>query len=259
MSLIQSTADSLRRRQRHALNQLGIKVFRKTDEWMAHASLISAGPIYDPALFEWTTKLEMAAPDIRSELLRILDHRESLPTFQNISPAQQSISKDDRWQIFAFYGFGERSARNCELCPMTAKVLDSIPGVFNAFFSILAPGKHIPRHCGVTKGFVRCHLGLIVPQEREKCRMNVDGSLVFWEEGKAVVFDDSRPHEVWNDTDETRVVLLVDVPRPMQLHGRMLLSTLMTILRRTFYVQEPIANQLRWERQTADVFERKKV
>lgn len=104
---------------------------------------------------------------------------------------------------------------------------------------------------------MRCHLGLIVPSEREKCRMNVDGSIVVWEEGKAVVFDDSRRHEVWNDTNETRVVLLIDVPRPMQLRGRVLLSTLMAILHRTFYVQEALANQLRWEQQTLGVFEKK--
>jgi len=35
-----------------------------------------------------------------------------------------------------------------------------------------------------------------------------------WREGRAVVFDDSFEHEVWNDTDRTRAVLLFDVWHP---------------------------------------------
>jgi beta-hydroxylase len=36
-----------------------------------------------------------------------------------------------------------------------------------------------------------------------------------WEAGKSLIFDDTFNHEVWNDTDETRVVLFVDVLRPL--------------------------------------------
>ena len=35
-----------------------------------------------------------------------------------------------------------------------------------------------------------------------------------WEEGKCIVLDDSYQHEVWNETDEARVVLLVDIWHP---------------------------------------------
>lgn len=249
-----SFAAKLRLVQRQKLNQLGIKIFRGTDAWMSNASLVSEGPVYDATRFPWVAELERASAEIRGELLQLLKHYEDLPTFQTISPEQKVITKDDRWRIFAFYGFGNRSARNSERCPRTARAIDSIPGVFNAFFSILEPGKQIPRHRGVTRGFLRCHLGLIIPREREKCRMDVDGSTVVWEEGKAVVFDDSRPHQVWNDTNERRVVLLIDVPRPMKWHGRLMLSTLMGILRHTYYVKDPVANQLRWEEQTRQIF-----
>lgn len=254
MNVIEPTAEAFRRVQQRALKKLGKTVFRATDESLAKASWLGSGPLYDPLIFPWVPALEAASGEIRGELEHLLAQREQLPTFQDLSPAQQRISDDERWRVFAFYGFGERSGQNCGLCPVTAQTLDGIPGVYNAFFSILAPGKHIPRHHGVTKGFVRCHLGLIVPKQRERCRMDVDGSLVCWEEGKAVLFDDSRPHEVWNDTDETRAVLLFDVPRPMTLRGRALLAVLMGVLRRTYYVEEMLANQRRWEDRTAGVF-----
>jgi aspartyl/asparaginyl beta-hydroxylase (cupin superfamily) len=36
-----------------------------------------------------------------------------------------------------------------------------------------------------------------------------------WQEGKAILFDDSYQHEVVNKADDVRVVLIVDVLRPM--------------------------------------------
>ena len=67
-------------------------------------------------------------------------------------------------------------------------------------------------------------------------------------------FDDSRPHEVWNDTDEERVVLLLDVRRPMRWPGRWLYAVLSAALRRTHFVRESVDAQLAWERAIADRF-----
>jgi aspartate beta-hydroxylase len=35
-----------------------------------------------------------------------------------------------------------------------------------------------------------------------------------WQEGKAWVFDDTIEHEAWNDSDQTRVILLFEIWRP---------------------------------------------
>jgi len=35
-----------------------------------------------------------------------------------------------------------------------------------------------------------------------------------WQEGKAWVFDDTIEHEAWNDSDQTRVILLFETWRP---------------------------------------------
>ena len=37
-----------------------------------------------------------------------------------------------------------------------------------------------------------------------------------WREGKSLVFDDTYEHEAWNETDATRVVLFLDVVRPLR-------------------------------------------
>jgi len=95
------------------------------------------------------------------------------------------------------------------------RVLQKIPGMKSAMFSILAPRKHIPEHRGLWKGVLRYHLGLIIPEPVGSSRIRVGKDVRFWEEGKSMIFDDSHPHEVWNDCDSQRIVLFVDVERPL--------------------------------------------
>jgi beta-hydroxylase len=86
-----------------------------------------------------------------------------------------------------------------------------------AMFSILAPRKHIAEHRGVYKGILRYHLGLVIPEPNSQCRIRVGNDVRSWAMGKSLVFDDSHPHEAWNDSDEHRVVLFVDFLRPLPL------------------------------------------
>lgn len=74
---------------------------------------------------------------------------------------------------------------------------------------------HIPAHCGPYKGVVRCHLGSIVPEPKEQCRIRVADTIAHWEEGRTMFFDDTYNHEVWNDTDGVRLVLFLDGLRPL--------------------------------------------
>jgi hypothetical protein len=63
------------------------------------------------------------------------------------------------------------------------------------------------------------HLGLITPSARERCWIEVAEQRRIWEEGKILAFDDTCKHEVHNDTDEDRVVLLMHVRRPLRFPG----------------------------------------
>ena len=152
----------------------------------AYNGMLSARPGYTPlqATIRSTMKLRFLA-GMATAIARA-NGRDKLPRFQDISPDQMRISPDDKWRTFVFYGFGYPSERNCGLCPETAQVLRRIPGLESALFSILAPGKHVPSHHGVSKGLIRCHLGLKVPRERERCVMDVGPVTRSWEEGRAL-------------------------------------------------------------------------
>ena len=195
---------------------------------------------------------------IRAELDRLLPHRELMPAFHQISRDQTRISRGDNWKVFMLFGFGMRIERNCALCPETARLLRTVPGLQSAWFSILAPRYHVPRHHGVSKTMLRAHLGLVTPQQREQCRMRVHDQTVAWEPGKLFVFDDFYAHEVWNDTDEERVVLIFDFNRPMRPLGRLLNSIFVWALKRTAFFKDPLRNLKNWDErletavQTAD-------
>ena len=60
------------------------------------------------------------------------------------------------------------------------------------------------------------HVPLSVPTDAEKCRMEVGDRMVVWQLGTPVIIDDTYFHEVWNESDQLRVVLLLQVRRPMR-------------------------------------------
>ena len=240
--------EQFKKKRRNFVKDLGGKVLWKLETIMTNYSKVSTAPFLDPDNFEWTTNLEQNWRIIQQELDQVLRHKEYIPRFQDISEDQKSISKDDDWRTFFLYGFGYKAKINCSKCPETTRLIESIPGMTTAFFSILNPGKHIPEHRGVFKGFLRYHLALKVPKEAEKCRIRVDGETAHWQEGKGILFDDTYPHEVWNDTDETRVVLLLDIIRPLKFPANLLNRLLINMIKHTGYVQDAKKNQEAWER-----------
>jgi len=183
------------------------------ENWLARNSLVETSEVLSPP--EWVAALEANWKTIRAELEAVLGERAGLPSMTELSPYQGRIVKGRDWKVFVFRAYGMRFAANCRRCPKTARLIDAIPGLEVAFFSVLEPGTHLAAHRGAYKGLIRTHLGLLVPEPRERCRMKVGGQTIVWEEGRAVTFDDTYRHEVWNDTDGVRVVLLIDTPRPL--------------------------------------------
>ncbi len=198
------------------------------------------------------TNLEENWQSIRAELDDVLLNKDLIPAFHEISPDQTRISKGDNWKTFPLWVFREKSKINCMRCPQTDAVLETIPGLQNAWFSILAPGYHIPAHRGVTKAVLRVQLGLKIPKDRQNCTMRVDEVTFTWQEGKCVVLDDSFEHEVHNNTDEERVILFLDVDRPMKAPGRIASRLLLFLLQRSAYVVDARKNLKIWEQRYQD-------
>jgi beta-hydroxylase len=227
--------------------RFGKKMRPRLNAFLTTQSRVPTGPVLDSAAFPFVAEIERAFPAIRREFDQIYAQRTQLPSFHEISPDQKRISHGQSWKTFVLFGFGVRSERNCARCPETAAALSRVPGLQSAFFSIIAPGYKIPAHQGVTKGILRVHLALMVPKQRERCFMRVGDQTIVWREGKCVVFDDSFDHEVQNDTDEPRAVLLFDFDRPMRLLGRTVHQGAVWALKRSPYFRDAKRNLAAWE------------
>lgn len=199
-----------------SITAVGFRAILVVEKLIERSSLVGNSPFLSTGAFPWIADLEAGWPTIRAELNQVLTYREALPNFQDISVDQVSLTDDDQWKTFFFFAYGFRSAENCARCPKTAALLRQVPGMTTAFFSILGPGKHLPEHRGPYKGVLRYHLALRVPDPPGACHIRVGGHDAVWQEGRSLVFDDTYPHEAWNEADADRVVLFADVVRPLR-------------------------------------------
>lgn len=178
---------------------------------------------------------------IRAEWDRLERWRATMPRYHDIDPGQTKISgtvdPDKNWHVFMLYLLGDKPQANRARCPMTCLLLDRIPNLVQAFFSVLDAGKSVPRHQGPYLGYLRYHLGVKVPRKNPP-ELIVNGQSYVWREGEAVMFDDSWPHEVINHSAEPRVVLIVDVLRPLPTHLSLLNKLIVYGLARPTYYRK---------------------
>ena len=226
---------------------IGLWLIKGVEAVLRRFSVVADTPFLPPGEFAWVRHLEQNAALIKEELQELLARPERIPNFQDISKDQANLTTDDKWKSFFLYGYGYKMHRNCALCPRTTAIVERIPGMFTAFFSVLAAGKHIPPHRGPYKGLLRGHLALIVPQPAADCWIEVGGERRHWREGRCLVFDDTYRHRVENNTDGMRVVLFLDILRPLRFPGSWLNRLALRLIRLSPFIQDARRNQRAWE------------
>ena len=123
------------------------------------------------------------------------------------------------WSKFyiKWYGYTHDSAKT--LCPNTVRILEQIPSVNGAMFTVLPAGGQLTRHLDTIACSLRYHLGLDTPGS-DDCFINIDEVPYSWGDGKALLFDETYLHFAKNDSDHCRLILMCDVERPMNFIGR---------------------------------------
>lgn len=219
---------------------------------VARDSLIGDPPVFEPSAFAWARPLEQQWAAISDEADSVVAKRDSIPPIGDISPDHQRLDYQRTWRTYFLWGYGVKVEPNCACCPITARLVESVPGMLTAMYSIHEPGTHLPPHRGVTKGLITCHLGLRIPADT-KCRINVEGTDYHWREGKFFIFDDTCRHEVFNETSEDRVVLLMHVRRPLGIPGRWIQDLFFWLIRNSPFVREAQRNLATWGQEQADL------
>lgn len=178
---------------------------------------------HDRQLFPGLSALEKATETIRAEFQALVsaEAAEMVPyvRFPDRVPLRQwkELNNNPKWSAIHLLQNGWRVEANARHCPGTMEAISKmdqpqVPGASPvAMFSLLAPRTHIPPHRGATNTRLVCHLPIIVPPH---CGFRVGATRREWRTGEAFVFDDTIEHEAWNDSDELRVVLILDVWPP---------------------------------------------
>jgi len=177
---------------------------------------------YERESFAWLAGLEALTGAIREELVAVLADEQGVTPYVRPEPNRphhdfHGLLNDPRWSAFYLIEDGEPHPTNAARCPRTMDALAEVPlcrmpgWTPSVHFSLLRPGARIPPHTGMLNTRLICHLPLIVPPG---CGLRVGAETRSWEEGKALIFDDSIEHAAWNDSDRLRVILLFDIWRP---------------------------------------------
>ena len=169
---------------------------------------LASQPFFDGPVPEGVLRLESSFETIRAEVLQ-------LPREAYLRYAPSKMSQD--WYLYLLHHMGVNMGALNQGCPETLRVLASAPGLCldypwgDAVLSLHVPGSHLEAHCSVDNLRLRCHLAIQVP---EGCRIRVGAETRTWQEGRALLFDDSFEHEVWHRGAGNRVVMIVDFWHP---------------------------------------------
>ena len=179
--------------------------------------------VWDPTRFGWVRSLEERWREVREELAAYLEEHDGIPHVAEVSgltpgsaEARHAAPVDrGEWRTLILAANGGWIDDVVRWFPNTRDALAACPHMTTIGFSALAPGSHIAEHVGTNRGALRVQLPLIVPGDPGACRIRVGAEMLHWVEGESVVFDLAAPHEAWNDSDGTRVLLMIETIMPL--------------------------------------------
>lgn len=185
----------------------------------------------DKNIFKYSKVLEDNWKNIYDEFSKQRDKIRANNILSHFHPTGgDEFFKD--WTIYPLKSYNQSIDEMQKIFPYTSKLINDCTDITTAFFSILKPHKHIPPHKGPTKSILRYHLTLKTPKDNKNCYIIVGGEKYHWVEGEGILFDETFLHEVYNDTDEERVVLFIDVKRPMDtIIGELLRDMVINIIK----------------------------
>lgn len=168
---------------------------------------LTSKPWHDKGDYPFIAKLEGGADKIKQELLYNIEHRKHLFTGET-----ENLHVGGEWTELRIKSSGFGLTKHTEYFPDTMKVISNCGQEFVSIkFSAIQPGTHIRTHTGPSNERLRLHLTLI---HSGGARIRVGTEWRSWEEGKAIIFDDSWEHEVIHSGDDVRVVLIMDIWHP---------------------------------------------
>jgi len=181
-------------------------------------SLISTIPlisVYDNISHQYIPDLDIIKNNwtiIRNEYYNISN---KLKSIKGETFFEDDIIKTDKWERFYIKWYSDISNEVALQLPQTTKLLNQCPNIQLAMFSVMKPGTIVYPHRGPYRGSLRVHLGLECPSIQEGCYIKIDDKKYGWKDGELLIFDDTYTHEVQNKSQKDRVIMFMDISRPV--------------------------------------------
>lgn len=166
--------------------------------------------------------------------------KELVPYVKNVPGAPKCLehlkgNKD--WSSLVICSDGQSKVKNGEnlitLLRQHFSLADLSPMAPEVMISILKPGTHIKPHFGITNIKQTLHIPIVIP--KGDLGIKVADETRTWHHDFPILFDDSFQHEAWNFSNETRIVLIVDVWHPsLSLEERKFLTQSYPMITRCF-------------------------
>lgn len=165
-------------------------------------------------LLGWLGDVAHQIPMVSDEVLDLLDRCAEVPSTTELSSL--SVGVEGAWRLLPLV-HRRRDPKVLDLLPITAELLRGIPHLRAADVAVLDGGSRIAPHRGDNWGVVRVHLTLREPPGDERCALRFPelGREQAWKQGGVFGFEDLALHEAVNDRHSDRVVLLIEVDRPL--------------------------------------------
>lgn len=192
---------------------LALERMLRAVELLGRRSWPHRGPLPDPRGFPWLQALAEATDPIAVEAYQFLEQFEPADTR---SLRSRSVGVTGNWRLVPLVDRDGRYPYAGQF-PRTIELLGRVPRLRAADLALLTAGSRIHPHQGNNWGVLRAHLTLTEPPGDAVCalRFPQQDLAVPWHAGEAFIFDDSFEHEAVNARDSGRLVLLVEIDRPL--------------------------------------------
>ncbi|ELM1620866.1 aspartyl/asparaginyl beta-hydroxylase domain-containing protein [Salmonella enterica] len=163
-------------------------------------------------VFPESRVLEAHFTEIHQEITTLINKRQ-LTRYKDIDPVR-AAEVSENWKLYYAWFMWEENERARTDCPTLLDLVKKMPNVINATVAVLEPKVTLAAHEGPYAGILRYHIGIEVPENKPPY-IRVMNEYHTWQVGKSIVLDDCYEHEVYNESDGQRVILMIDFMRPM--------------------------------------------
>ncbi len=150
---------------------------------------------------------------IKTEYINyVLSH--NIPITNKLSKEQHKIENKDNWKMLVLKLKNYYNNKLLNNFPKTIEILKKHKNIIYMSFSIMEPKTHILPHRGLYNGIIRYHLGVIIPNHND-VYLKLENEKIKWKEKESFIFDDTFIHEAVNNSEEKRIIIMVDFYRPL--------------------------------------------